>query len=77
MHYIAMSGLHGYLPQFCTSCTTRKDAVDTLSDLHEMSHSQQKDLRRTGSVELKPYQGAEYANITECSCGDPERHCDD
>ena len=75
-HYIAMSGLHGYLPQFCCAVDSRKEAVDTLADLHELSTRQVKELRRTGSVELKQEQGAEYCEWSLCSCWTPEVHND-
>lgn len=76
-HYIAMAGLHGCLPQFCTSCETYQDAVETLADLHEIGRTRKATLKRTGYLELNiGRDGNEYCEITTCTCSDPSVHDD-
>lgn len=78
-HYIALAGLHGCLPNYCASYETRGQAIDSLADLHELPRYGQlmRDLRSGGYCELKlQYHGNEYAEIQECTCDDPDSHCD-
>ena len=78
IHYIAMSGIHGCLPQYCAACDTIRDAVDSLASLHELGKNRQRELRRDLYLELNPNRdGAEYAEIVECDCDDPDCHNDD
>lgn len=73
-HWIAMSGVMvGCLPEFCEPFQKRKEAVDTLADLHEMSHSQHRTLRKEGVVGL----GMGYAEVVECNCKTPGVHTED
>ena len=74
LHYIGMSGQHGYLPQYTILTESVKEAVDDLSSLHELSRRQRKELRQDRTTELTPDQGAEYAEIVECYCDTPEDH---
>lgn len=77
IHYIAMAGLHGYLPQFCCSCETHEDAIDTLVDLHELSKLARRQLALNDYLEMNLHrQGNEYCEITECHCDNPEQHND-
>jgi hypothetical protein len=74
-HYIAMAGLHGCLPQYCTSCDTYNDAVETLADLHELGRSRRQELKRNGYLALDARQdGNEYCEIRECDCDNPSIH---
>lgn len=73
-HYIGMSGLHGYLPNYTCLTDTVRAAVDDLDSLHELTKAQRASLRKYHSVELTQEQGAEYAEIHTCTCGTPEVH---
>ena len=68
-HYIAMAGLHGYMPQYCASCETYADAVETLAEVHDLGRRRRLELnlRRDGN---------EYCEITECDCDNPDVHND-
>lgn len=63
-HFIAMNGSYGCIP----------DAVDTLVDSLELSRRQTTELRQTGSVACKRSQGADYCEISECTCDTPWSH---
>lgn len=76
-HYIAMSGVHGCLPQYCASCDTIREAVDSLASVHDLGQNRQKRLRRDLHLELNRDDGAEYCEIVECDCDDPTTHNDD
>lgn len=77
IHYIAMAGLHGYLPQYCASHENYNDAVDDLANLHELGKNRTHELRKNGCIELNVKRdGNEYAEITECDCNNPECHND-
>ena len=76
-HYIAMSGEHGCLPDHCQSYDTLRDAVGDLVSLFELGRRRQTELRRTLSLELGRGFGAEYCEIVECDCDDPDCHCDE
>jgi len=76
-HYIAMAGLHGYMPNMCESHETYEGAVDSLASLHDLGKNRRAELKRNGYIELNLHRdGNEYAEITECDCGDPESHND-
>jgi len=69
-HYIAMAGLHGYLPQYYASHDTYEEAMEDLISLHEIEDRELKEeLKETGFVYLDiQYHGNEYAEIIECDC---------
>ena len=74
-HYIAMAGLHGCMPNFCTSCNTFNDAVEVLADLHELGKTRKKRLHADHCIELNlKRDGNEYAEINSCICSTPEEH---
>lgn len=76
-HYIAMAGIHGCMPNYCTSHDSYKDAVDDLAAMHELGKNRKTELRKNGYIELNIHRdGNEYAEITECDCADPESHND-
>ena len=75
-HYIGMSGLNGYLPQFTTVGPTRTSVADTLASVHERGKNWRAQLVRDWYMELRPEDGAEYAEIVECDCSDPTIHED-
>jgi hypothetical protein len=71
-----MSGLHGCLPQFCSSSPTVSEALTVLTELHGLSTRQRRELSRTGLVSLRQDQGAEYAQVELCTCSEPSLHDD-
>jgi hypothetical protein len=83
-HYIAMAGLHGYLPQCCDSFPTLDQAVDYLAQVHELGRTRIKRLRDERYLELNfrpdspilKDDGNEYCEIVECDCDEPETHFD-
>ena len=76
-HFIAMAGLHGYLPQSCEVYDTYEDAVESLASLHELGKNRTRQLRKEGNLELNLHRdGNEYCEIEECECSTPEIHSD-
>ena len=76
-HFIAMAGIHGCMPNYCASCDTYHDAVDSLISLHDLGRKRAKELRADGYIELNMQRdGNEYAEITECDCDNPAQHND-
>lgn len=74
-HYIAMAGMHGCSPNYCTSHESYTDAVEDLAALHELGRRRIQALRRDGSIELNIQRdGNEYAEIIECECDNPSDH---
>lgn len=75
-HYIAMSGSHGCLPDFCQSAYTHDQAVDTLVNLFELGRRRAAILKSDNYLELAPIDGAQYCEIDTCECDDPSVHND-
>ena len=76
-HYIAMAGLHGCLPQYCSSHDTLTNAVDDLADMSELGRDRRRALKRELYLGLNIRRdGNEYLKITECNCSDPSVHND-
>lgn len=88
-HYIAMGGLHGYLPSHCQSYDTLQDAIDSLVELYELGRIRKQRLTDDLYLELnlhgieagyqqppQPADGNEYCEIIECDCDTPEIHND-
>ena len=75
-HYIAMAGLHGYMPQYCEVYESKRDAADALIDLHEADESEHlTELLKYNYTDLELSEhGNEYAEIVECYCDDPQEH---
>lgn len=73
-HYIGMNGTHGCMPDSCGAYHTESDAIESLSDLLELTDEQTTELQQTGIVECTPEQGADYASVTPCNCGKPWEH---
>lgn len=75
-HYVYGSGEHGCLydngPHYAE---TLEDAVNALAETFEMGKHRKAALRKYLSLELNPRRdGAEYCEITECTCDNPEEH---
>ena len=82
-HWIAMAGLCGYLPNYCEVASTKAQAIDMLAELcthvetGNTAWGLKTALRRDHYFELYLHEyGNEYAEITECDCGDPGVHSD-
>lgn len=75
-HYIEMSGLRGCLPDHCDVSFERRTCVESLAQLFELSEGRKRTLRADGWLDLKPDEGAEYAEITDCDCDEPWQHSD-
>lgn len=76
-HYIAMAGLHGCMPNYQAVLDSYNDAVNNLSDLHELGRRRRQELKRNGTLELNLHRdGNEYCEIVACDCDDPDSHSD-
>ena len=74
-HYIAMAGLYGCLPQYCSSHDSLDNAVDDLADMSELGRDRRRALKRDLYLGLNLHRdGNEYIEIQECSCSDPSGH---
>lgn len=85
VHWIAMSGEKGCLPDHCEVFATRKSAIDDLTNLFELGSTRRKRLARDGYLELvlSPIEklqdvvfGAEYCEVQPCACSNPAVHSD-
>ena len=75
-HYIAGSGSHGCLYDHCQSYPNISWALEDIRALFGLSRTKLSVLRQNHYLELGEDYGADYAEITECSCGNPEQHND-
>ena len=83
-HFIGMAGLHGCMPNYCGVYDTYDDAVDGLSDIHELGRGRRALLQQNSYLELRndgdafPFinDGNEYCEIVDCDCDTPEIHQD-
>lgn len=73
-HYVGMNGTSGCIPDSFRAYHSLSDAVDSLSDLLELTKGQRKELHSSGYVACTPEQGADYAEISECDCPAPWEH---
>ena len=77
IHYIAMAGLHGCLPNVSESHDDYALAVESMASLHELGKNRTRELKKNGCLELNLHRdGNEYIEIVECNCNDPESHDD-
>lgn len=76
-HFIAMAGLHGYMPNYLCCHASYENAVYDLAQLHELGKNRTRELDRDGCLELNLRKdGNEYCEIVECDCDHPEDHND-
>jgi hypothetical protein len=74
-HYIAMSGSHGCLPDNVELHDTLNSAVDSMVSLFELGNGRRATLKREMYLELNNTRdGAEYCEIEECDCSNPQEH---
>src|SRR5262245_13523191 len=76
-HFIAMGGIHGCLPDMCSAYSDLAAAVESLSDLYELTEEQTRELKDSQYLELGADQGGDYCEITECDCSKPWEHEED
>lgn len=87
VHYIAMAGLRGCLPEYCEVYADRESAIDGICFVHDIGEYSKfrKNLKRDGYTDLilhprksppHPGHGNQYAEVTECSCDTPWIHSD-
>ena len=78
LHYIAMSGNRGCIPDYCQAFDNRGDAIASLIQLFELSPRGKHvaNLKTYGytSFEKGIEYGAEYAEIIKCSCANKNIH---
>lgn len=80
-HFIAMSGDHGCLPDYCDVFPEYQSAVDSLADMFSLGRTRKARLFADRTLELKPNFnedsfGAEYCEVTTCDCDNPAVHSD-
>ncbi len=75
-HFIGMSGLHGFMPDYTCVSETPAQAAESLAEIHDLTPGQVAYLAHFLSLELPRRQrvGAEYCEIQECDCADPAVH---
>lgn len=75
-HFIAGSGKHGCLYDNVTVHDTLQDAVLALGELFSLGRTRRGHLMRDRYLEFKESGavGADYCDITECSCANRESH---
>ena len=77
VHYIAMGGTYGCLPDNCAALPTLTGAVEELATIYELGSARQRTLRRNRYLDLdNGRDGGDYCEIVECDCGDMECHND-
>lgn len=76
IHYVAMSGMHGYLPDYVSCYGDLNSAAGAMTFMFELdSQASYRKLVNTGYLELNPKtDGAEYIEIIECNCSNPKEH---
>jgi hypothetical protein len=75
VHFIAMGGEHGCLPDNCEAYDNNEDACDSLANIYELDNQQLETLKETGYVDLYRNQGGAYCSVDECNCPFPWEHC--
>jgi len=64
--FVAMAGLHGYLPNYAQEHDSHESAVDDLAMLHELTQEQIEELRKDSILELNlEIHGNAYCEIVE------------
>lgn len=71
-HYIALAGEFGYLPDYCDVFETKRDAIESLAELHKLGRRAKRELRADNYTALTRY--ADYCEIQVCGCGNPKQH---
>lgn len=79
VHFIAMSGSYGCIPDNIAAFEKRTDAIKHIINLFELPvyGCKADHLRKTRYVDLGGDFGADYAEIVKCNCGHIEVHNDE
>jgi len=73
LHYHAIAGMHGCMPNYGAHHTAYNDAVEDLAYVHELGRLRTRALREDGYLELNLHKdGNEYCEIVECQGPDCE-----
>lgn len=84
-HWIAQSGMHGYLPESSYVYDSEDSAIESLADDLELSDSAIADLRQYGIVDIDESNSnigvsvehsIWYVSVEHCDCDDPDQHDD-
>lgn len=78
-HWIGLAGLRGYIPQCCDVYASKRAAINSLMQTHDLSENSKyaRELSKYGYTDLILHKhGNEYAEVTECDCDDPATHSD-
>jgi hypothetical protein len=78
-HYIAMSGDHGCIPDYCSVHPDIDSAVSDLVDMFSLGRTRKARLKTERTIELVPGIGeddfgAQYCEVTTCHCDNPACH---
>jgi hypothetical protein len=74
VHYIAMGGEYGCMPDNCSTYRSRADAIEGLDSIYELTSEQKDELKVSNTVRLTREQGGAYCEVSECSCSSPWEH---
>ena len=77
LHWIAMAGVHGCIPNYLDCYEAHDHAVEMLRQLHDLGPMQRMELKRFSFLLLNlDRDGNAYCSIDSCSCITPELHSD-
>jgi hypothetical protein len=74
VHYIAMGGEYGCMPDNCSTYRSRANAIEGLDSIYELTSEQKDELEVSNTVRLTREQGGAYCEVSECSCSSPWEH---
>lgn len=74
MHYLAMSGSSGCIPDYMQSHDDWGSAVEDLAGLFDLSEQAETLLRVHGYLGLTKEDGADYCEIVLCDCANAHLH---
>lgn len=82
LHFIALGGSHGCLPDNCQAYETLESAIDGLDFIYELETWQRVELSKLStlrdadglSVALNADQGGAYCEVSRCDCSEPWIH---
>ncbi len=75
-HWIAGSGEYGCLYDQCGSYGSKASAIESMAQLFDGVRGVKAQLRRYEYMDLPAGAGADYVEITVCTCDTPEVHND-
>jgi hypothetical protein len=80
-HFIAMSGDHGFMPDYCDVFPEYQSAVDSLADMFDLGRTRKARLFANRTLGLvkgigEDDFGAQYCEVQTCDCDNPAVHSD-